>query len=151
MDSSVPSKPSRPPTEHPHRSAVVHGGDGGERDRRDRKPLVRLGALTVLMHRGGAPGDSLRYRRAAQLACVVACLLAVVSFWDVPPRKSCNDEQGPLVAENVKKATNWTFGPAIRGKSFRRCGRHRYNTISTLDFHSLATRWTGETPAVEIF
>ena len=103
------------------------------------------------MHRGGAPGDSLRYRRAAQLACVVACLLAVVSFWDVPPRKSCNDEQGPLVAENVKKATNWTFGPAIRGKSFRRCGRHRYNTISTLDFHSLATPWTGETPAVEIF
>jgi len=44
---------------------------------------VVLGALTVLTHRGGAPGDSLRYRRAAQLACVVACILAVVSFWGI--------------------------------------------------------------------
>lgn len=42
-----------------------------------------LGALTVLMHRRGAPGDSLRYRRAAQLVCVVACILAVVSFWGI--------------------------------------------------------------------
>jgi hypothetical protein len=44
---------------------------------------VVLGALTVLTHRGGAPGDSLRYRRTAQLACVVACMLAVVSFWGI--------------------------------------------------------------------
>jgi len=42
---------------------------------------VVLGAVTVLMHRGSAPGHSLWYRRAAQLACVVACILAVVSFW----------------------------------------------------------------------
>jgi hypothetical protein len=44
---------------------------------------VVLGALTVLQHRGGALGNSLRYRRAAQLACVVACMLAVVSFWGI--------------------------------------------------------------------
>ena len=44
---------------------------------------VVLGALTVLMHRGGAPDNSLRYRRRAQLACVVACILAVVSFWGI--------------------------------------------------------------------
>jgi hypothetical protein len=44
---------------------------------------VVLGVVTVLMHRGGAPGDSLRYRRAAQLACVVACILAVALFWGV--------------------------------------------------------------------
>jgi hypothetical protein len=44
---------------------------------------VVLGALTVLMHRGGAPGDSVRYRRAAQLACIVACILSVVSFWGI--------------------------------------------------------------------
>ena len=40
-----------------------------------------LGAVTVLRHREGASGDPLRYRRAAQLACVAACVLAVASFW----------------------------------------------------------------------
>jgi hypothetical protein len=44
---------------------------------------VVLGALTVLMHRGGAPGDFMWYRRTAQLACVVACILAVVSLWGI--------------------------------------------------------------------
>jgi hypothetical protein len=44
---------------------------------------VVLGVLTVLMHRRGAPDDSLRYRRTAQLACVVACILAVASFWGI--------------------------------------------------------------------
>jgi hypothetical protein len=45
---------------------------------------VVLGALTVLMHRGGAPDDPLRYRRRAQLACVVVlCILAVVSSWGI--------------------------------------------------------------------
>ena len=42
-----------------------------------------LGVVTVLRHRGVAPEDSLWYRRAAQLACVVACILAVVSFWGI--------------------------------------------------------------------
>jgi hypothetical protein len=42
-----------------------------------------LGAVTVLRHREGASGDPLRYRRAAQLACVAACVLAVASFWGV--------------------------------------------------------------------
>ena len=42
-----------------------------------------LGAVTVLRHREGASGDPLRYRRAAQLACVAACVLAVASFWAV--------------------------------------------------------------------
>lgn len=42
-----------------------------------------LGVVTVLVHRGGAPGDFMWYRRAAQLACVVACILAVASFWGV--------------------------------------------------------------------
>ncbi len=40
-----------------------------------------LGAATVLRHREGASGDPLRYRRAAQLACVAACVLAVAVFW----------------------------------------------------------------------
>jgi hypothetical protein len=42
-----------------------------------------LGAVTVLRHREGASGDPLRYRRAAQLACVAACVLAVASLWGV--------------------------------------------------------------------
>lgn len=41
---------------------------------------VVLGAVTVLRHRGGALRDPLRYRRAAELACVVACMLAVALF-----------------------------------------------------------------------
>jgi hypothetical protein len=44
---------------------------------------VVLGAVTVLVHRGGTPDDSLRYRRTAQLACVVACMLAVALFWGI--------------------------------------------------------------------
>ena len=44
---------------------------------------VVLGALTVLHHLRAAPGDSLRYQRTAQLACVVACILAVVAFWGI--------------------------------------------------------------------
>jgi hypothetical protein len=48
-------------------------------------PLERvvLGMVTVLRHRRGAPADPLRYRRAAQLACVAACVLAVAAFWGV--------------------------------------------------------------------
>ena len=42
-----------------------------------------LGVLTVLQHRRAVPGDFMWYRRAAQLACVVACMLAVVSFWGI--------------------------------------------------------------------
>jgi hypothetical protein len=37
----------------------------------------------VLLHRGGAIRDPIRYRRAAELACVVACMLAVALFWVV--------------------------------------------------------------------
>ena len=44
---------------------------------------VVLGAVTVLRHRGGALRDPLRYRRAAELACVVACMLDVVLFWGI--------------------------------------------------------------------
>ena len=44
---------------------------------------VVLGAVTVLLHRGGAIHDPIRYRRAAELACVVACMLAVALFWVV--------------------------------------------------------------------
>ena len=44
---------------------------------------VVLGAVTVLHHRGGAPRHSDRYRRAAQLACVASCVLAVALFWGV--------------------------------------------------------------------
>jgi len=42
-----------------------------------------LGAVTVLQHRRAAPGNFVWYRRTAQLACVVACILAVVSFWGI--------------------------------------------------------------------
>ncbi len=42
-----------------------------------------LGAVTVLVHRRGAPGDFMWYRRTAELACVVACMLAVALFWGV--------------------------------------------------------------------
>jgi hypothetical protein len=42
-----------------------------------------LGVVAVLVHRGGAPGDFLRYRRMAELACVVTCILAVALFWGV--------------------------------------------------------------------
>ena len=42
-----------------------------------------LGAVAVWHHCEVAPGDPLRYRRAAQLACVAACVLAVASFWGV--------------------------------------------------------------------
>src|SRR5919112_3392404 len=36
-----------------------------------------LGVVAVLVHRGGAPADFMWYRRKAELACVVACILAV--------------------------------------------------------------------------
>ena len=39
--------------------------------------------VTVLVHHIGIPGDSVWYRRAAELVCVVACILAVVLFWAV--------------------------------------------------------------------
>jgi hypothetical protein len=43
-----------------------------------------LGSLSVWQHRRAAPaGDFVCYRRTAQLACVVACILAVVSFWGI--------------------------------------------------------------------
>jgi hypothetical protein len=42
-----------------------------------------LGAVTMLLHRRGAPDHSLRYRRAPELACVMACILAVTTFWGV--------------------------------------------------------------------
>jgi hypothetical protein len=44
---------------------------------------VVLGTVTVLRHRRGAPADFMWYRRSAQLACVVACILAVASFWGI--------------------------------------------------------------------
>lgn len=44
---------------------------------------VVLGAVTMLLHRGDAIRDPIRYRRAAELACVVACMLAVALFWVV--------------------------------------------------------------------
>jgi hypothetical protein len=40
-----------------------------------------LGAISMLRHRRGAPGDPSHYRRVAGLACVAACVLAVASFW----------------------------------------------------------------------
>jgi len=42
-----------------------------------------LGVVGVLVDRGGAPGELMWYRRAAELACVVACILTVVLFWAV--------------------------------------------------------------------
>jgi hypothetical protein len=42
-----------------------------------------LGAVSVLQHRRAAPSDFVWYRRTAQLACVVACILAVGSFWGI--------------------------------------------------------------------
>ena len=42
-----------------------------------------LGVVAVLVHRGGAPADFMWYRRKAELACVVACILAVALFWGV--------------------------------------------------------------------
>jgi hypothetical protein len=42
-----------------------------------------LGALTMLRYRRGALGDPLAYRRAAQLACVAMCVVAVATFWVV--------------------------------------------------------------------
>jgi hypothetical protein len=42
-----------------------------------------LGVVAVLVHRGGTPGDFMWYRRTAELACVVACILAVALFWGV--------------------------------------------------------------------
>jgi hypothetical protein len=42
-----------------------------------------LGVLAVVVHRGGAPGDFMRYRWTAQMACAVACILAVATFWGV--------------------------------------------------------------------
>ena len=44
---------------------------------------VVLGMVTVLRYRGGAHEDSLRYQRSAKLACTVACMLAVASFWGI--------------------------------------------------------------------
>jgi len=42
-----------------------------------------LGVVAVLVHRGGAPGDFMWYRRTAEVACVAACILAVALFWGV--------------------------------------------------------------------
>jgi hypothetical protein len=42
-----------------------------------------LGVVTMLRHREGIPADSSWYQRAAQLACVAACVLAVTTFWGV--------------------------------------------------------------------
>jgi hypothetical protein len=42
---------------------------------------VVLGVVTVLRYRGDSPDVSLRYRRAAELACVVTCVLAVALFF----------------------------------------------------------------------
>src|SRR5918997_3978024 len=38
---------------------------------------VVLWVVTVLVHRRGIPGDSVWYRRVAELVCVVACIFAV--------------------------------------------------------------------------
>jgi hypothetical protein len=42
-----------------------------------------LGVVAVVVHRGGASADFMWYRWTAQLACVVACILAVATFWGV--------------------------------------------------------------------
>jgi hypothetical protein len=49
---------------------------------------VVLGAVTVLLHRGGAIRDPIRYRRAAELACVVACMTALALFLEIAARRS---------------------------------------------------------------
>jgi hypothetical protein len=47
-----------------------------------------LGAVTVLWHRGGAAGDPLRYRRAAELACAAVCIVALALFFELTARMS---------------------------------------------------------------
>jgi hypothetical protein len=44
---------------------------------------VVLGAVTVLLHRGGATRDPSRYWRAAELVCVASCAPAVTLFWGI--------------------------------------------------------------------
>jgi hypothetical protein len=44
---------------------------------------VVLWVVSVLVHHMGIAGDSVWYRRAAELTCVVACILAVALFWGV--------------------------------------------------------------------
>src|SRR5918997_6235646 len=41
---------------------------------------VVLGMLTLLQHRRGVLDNSLRYRRASELACVMVSILAVMTF-----------------------------------------------------------------------
>ena len=59
---------------------------------------VVLWVVTVLVHRRGIPGDSVWYRRAAELACVVACILVVALFWGV------TFWRGPAPAASVRLA-----------------------------------------------
>jgi hypothetical protein len=47
-----------------------------------------LGKVTMLRYRRDAIGDPLRYRRAAKLGCVVACVVTLASFFELAARRS---------------------------------------------------------------
>jgi hypothetical protein len=76
---------------------------------------VVLGSVTMLRHRRGVSGDSLWYRRAAELACVVTCVLALALFWGITFWRPGNDSFSIRVAftRDLLEALIIVVGPSF--------------------------------------
>ncbi len=75
---------------------------------------VVLWVVTVLHHRRGIPGDSVWYRRIAELVCVVVSLVALALFFEITARMSGTSIiGGPYDSDYVQEVLVLVAGPSL--------------------------------------
>jgi hypothetical protein len=76
---------------------------------------VVLWVVTVLVHRRGIPGDSVWYRRIAELVCVVVSLVALALFFEITARMSGTSFiGGPAYdSDDVEEGLLLVAGPSL--------------------------------------